>query len=60
MTDPDYDNIKLTEEEEKAALFEGKRKKWFKEKNKDKWPEDPYEKKKPFTVPTNSPEKRWP
>lgn len=38
--------ITLTEDELQAAIYEGKKKKYFHEKNKDKWPPDPYENKK--------------
>jgi hypothetical protein len=38
-SDP-VENIQLTEQEEKAAIYEGKKKKYFHERNKDKWPED--------------------
>ena len=39
MTDPStfYDNITLTEEELKEAIVEGKKRKYFKEKNKEYW-----------------------
>lgn len=32
-----YDNIELTTEEIEAALLEGRKKKYFHEKNKDYW-----------------------
>ena len=43
-----YDAIELTEEELKAAILEGKKKKYFHEKNKDYWEkqERPMSKKK--------------
>lgn len=34
------ENTKLTDEEEAAALFEGKKKKYFKEKHKHYWNDD--------------------
>jgi hypothetical protein len=39
MTNPSafYDSITLTEEEIKEALLEGRKKKYFKEKNKEYW-----------------------
>ena len=33
----DFESVELTEEEIKAALLEGKKKKWFHEKNKEYW-----------------------
>jgi hypothetical protein len=44
--DPKQEEVKaieLTQEELDAAIFEGKKKKFFHERNKDKWPADPYE-----------------
>lgn len=35
--------LSLTEEETKAAILEGKKKKFFHERNKDKWPKIDYE-----------------
>ena len=37
----EYEKIELTEEEIKEALFEGKKKKYFKEKHKNHWLDDP-------------------
>jgi hypothetical protein len=34
----EIENTVLNEEELKAAILEGKRKKWFKEQHKDHWP----------------------
>jgi hypothetical protein len=34
---PDYESIELTEEEIKAAIYEGKKRKYFHERNKDYW-----------------------
>jgi hypothetical protein len=38
MTDLDFEKIELTDEETKAAILEGKKKKFFHERNKDHWP----------------------
>jgi hypothetical protein len=38
-SDP-VENIQLTEQEEKDAIYEGKKRKFFHERNKDKWPEE--------------------
>ena len=35
-----YNDIILTEEEKEEALLEGRKKKWFRERHKDHWPED--------------------
>lgn len=39
----EVDSISLTHEELSAAIHEGKVKKFFHERNKDKWPADAYE-----------------
>jgi len=62
MSNEDFEKVELTEEEVKEAIRDFKIKKYFKEKNADYWKQKEAEKpkpKKPFTPPTNSPEKRW-
>lgn len=45
MADDFYDKIELTEEEIKAAILEGKKRKYFKEQHKDYWIEAEAKKK---------------
>lgn len=41
-----WDDIVLTEEEKEAAIVEGKKRKWFHERNKEYWQKQEYEQSK--------------
>ncbi len=38
---PEIEKTELTDEEIKAAIYEAKVKKWFHERNKEQWKDDP-------------------